>query len=330
MAGVKEKVASLLRSQRGDFISGEEIAKATGVSRAAVWKCIKTLKDEGFKIESVTNKGYRFLSCEDNIASDGIKAFLSEKTKSRLNINTVRSIGSTNKEVKNVALSGEGEGYLLACGHQSEGKGRLGRSFYSPEDTGVYMSLLLRPSIKPQNAVLITTAAAVSVCNALTRLGVENASVKWVNDIFIGDKKVCGILTEAAFDIENNMLDHAILGVGINMYPPKEGFPEDIKAVAGAVFTEREEDLRNRFIAFFVESFMEYYENLENKAFMEEYSRRCFVLGKDIHIIRGSEITRAKAVSLDENCGLIVKKENGETETISSGEISVRPVSGNI
>lgn len=327
---VKEQVARILRERQGNFISGEEIAEKTGVSRAAVWKCVKALKNDGFRVESATNKGYRLISCEDIISSDGIKAYLRDDLRERLIINTVRSAGSTNRDVKNKAIAGEKEGYVLASGHQTEGRGRLGRSFFSPEDTGVYMSILLRPSVKPQDATLITTAAAVSVCEALEALGADTPSIKWVNDIFIKGRKVCGILTEAGFDIENNLLDYAVLGVGLNVYAPEGGFPRELSDIAGAVFKEKREDLRNRFIALFLNSFFKWYEDLEGRNHIAEYSRRCFVVGREVDIICGDNITRGTALSLDENCGLKVKLISGETVTVSSGEISVRPVRSNI
>lgn len=322
----KGKVSSLLRENKGDFISGEEIAEKVGVSRAAVWKCIRSLRNDGLNIEAVTNKGYRLIFCEDIISTDGILNYLDDETKNKFNISTVSTVTSTNRLVKERASQGECEGYVLASGHQTEGRGRLGRSFYSPSDTGVYMSILLRPAINPQDATLITTAAAVSVCESLEKMGVENTGIKWVNDIFINGKKVCGILTEAGFDIENNSLDYAVLGIGLNMYEPENGFPDDIKDIAGGVLCEKTEDARNKFIAFFLNSFYGYYKDIESRRHVKQYADRCFVIGKQINIIKGDTVTQAKALSLDDNCGLLVELSNGERTIISSGEISIRTI----
>ena len=323
---VKGRVSLLLRENKGDFISGEDIAEKVGVSRAAIWKCIKALKNDGFNIEAVTNKGYRLISCEDIICEDVINSYLDNNLRDRLNIAVVSSVSSTNRLVKERATQGEGEGYVLVSGHQTEGRGRLGRSFYSPSDSGVYMSILLKPSINPQDATLITTAAAVSVCEALCKMGVTDTGIKWVNDIFIGDRKVCGILTEAGFDIENNLLSYAVLGVGLNMYEPDGGFPEDIRDIAGAVFTEKKEDARNSFVAYFLSSFFKYYEDIEGRAHIRSYRDKCFVLGKEINVIKGDTVTRAKALDVDDNCGLVVELSGGEKVVISSGEISIRTV----
>jgi BirA family biotin operon repressor/biotin-[acetyl-CoA-carboxylase] ligase len=291
-----------------------------------VWKCIRALKNDGFNIEAVTNKGYRLISCEDILCGDVINSYLDNNLRDRLNIAAVSSVTSTNRLVKDKAVQGENEGYVLISGHQTEGRGRLGRSFYSPSDSGVYMSILLKPSINPQDATLITTAAAVSVCEALCKMGVTDTGIKWVNDIFIGDRKVCGILTEAGFDIENNLLSYAVLGVGLNMYAPEGGFPEDIKDIAGAVFSEKREDARNKFVSAFLTAFFRYYEDIESRSHISSYRDKCFVLGKEINIIKGDTVTRARALDVDDNCGLVVELSDGEKAVVSSGEISIRTI----
>lgn len=324
MAGLKERIATLLRENRGTFLSGEEIAERFGVSRAAVWKAVKSLKSSGFEVKSVTNKGYCFMGCDDIITAVGIKSYLAPELKENFKISVVDIAKSTNDTVKKIASEGEDEYYLLVSGAQTNGKGRMGRTFYSPEDTGVYFSLLLRPEISPADAVLITTAAAVCVCEALEKLGVEKPQIKWVNDIFSDGKKICGILTEASFNTENGTLDYAVLGVGLNMYLPKGGFPDEIRDIAGAVFSEKNEDLRNKFIGYFMNSFAGYYKNLESRLHCTEYSRRCFVTGKKIYVVKNDCKTPAKALGVDENCGLLVEFENGVREVLNSGEISIR------
>lgn len=324
MQSVKERVATMLRQKRGEFVSGEEIAKELGVSRAAVWKNIKSLKNSGFNVASVTNRGYCFIDSEDIIAVDGIKEFLDKDLKDKICVEVTGKTTSTNDILKSRAAQGEKEFTLLVAGEQTKGKGRMGRTFFSPGDTGVYLSLLLKPAIKPADAVLITTAAAVSVCEALEKCGAPTPKIKWVNDIFVEDKKVCGILTEASFNIENGTLDYAVLGIGVNMYEPEGGFPDDINNIAGWVFSEKRDDLRNRFVACFINSFISYYENLENKKHCAEYERRCFVVGKNINVISSGSVRPAVALGVDENCGLAVRFENGETAVLNSGEISIR------
>ena len=263
---------------------------------------------------------------QDVITCEGIRKYIDTGVISQINIEYLKKAESTNDIVKKRATQGESEGLVIIACAQTQGRGRMGRNFFSPGDTGVYMSLLLRPKIKPADAVLITTAAAVSVCEAFEKLGVDNPQIKWVNDIFVNNKKVCGILTEASFGADINTLDYAVLGIGVNMYEPENSFPEEIKDIAGAVFSEKSENLRNKFVAYFINSFFDCYENLESKKHCPSYAERCFVIGKDINVISGDSIKPAKALSVDENCGLLVRFNDGETAVLNSGEISVRTV----
>lgn len=259
----------------------------------------------------------------DAINSEKIFCFLNEELKKKINIKTFEKVSSTNTLIRQMAQECA-EGLVFVAEEQTAGKGRLGRSFFSPGRTGLYISLLLKPKIKPQNAVMITTAAAVAVCEALEKVGADNPQIKWVNDVFVNSKKVCGILTEGNFNPQSGMLDYVILGVGINMYEPECGFPEDIKDIAGAIFVPKKEDLRNIVTAYFLNSFMEYYNNISEKTYLSKYTERCFVLGKNISVHLGNSVRDAKALSLDENCGLCVQFDDGEKTVLGSGEISIR------
>lgn len=260
----------------------------------------------------------------DIISASGIKNALSGELKNRIKLDVRNTCPSTNSEVKALAQNGGEEGSVVVSASQSQGRGRLGRSFFSPDSTGIYMSILLRPTCHPQDAVLITTAAAVAVCEALELCGVSGAQIKWVNDIFLNGKKICGILTESGFVADSSKLDYAVVGVGINMYAPENGFPDDIKDIAGAVFSEVHQGLKNEFIAYFLNSFFEYYDKLSLREHIGAYRKKCFVLGKEINIISGDEITPAAALDVDENCNLLVELPNGEKLCVGTGEISLR------
>lgn len=259
----------------------------------------------------------------DIINSQKIFDFLKDELKNKIKVEVLEKATSTNTLVREKAKENE-EGLVVVAGEQSAGRGRMGRSFFSPGDSGVYLSLLLKPAIKPEDAVQITTAAAVSVCKALETLGISGSKIKWVNDIFIGNRKVCGILTESSFNPQSAMLDFAVLGVGINIYESQEGFPDEIKDIAGAVFSEKKENLRNEFIAEFLNEFFDYYNVLSSKEHLKEYKEKSFVLGKEVTIIQGDNIRVGKAVDIDENCNLIVELPDGKIENLYSGEISVR------
>ena len=259
----------------------------------------------------------------DIIDSKKILEFLDSDLKEKIKIQVLEKATSTNTLVKELATEND-EGFIIVAGEQTAGRGRMGRSFFSPGDSGVYMSLLLKPEIKPEDAVQITTAAAVSVCNALESLGVSDSRIKWVNDIYIGKRKICGILTESSFDSQREMLDFAVLGVGINIYESKEGFPDEIKDVAGAVFPKREENLRNKFIGAFINEFFVYYNSLSSKKHLKEYKEKSCVLGNKINIIQGENIRVGQALDIDENCNLVAELSDGTVEKLYTGEISVR------
>ncbi len=259
----------------------------------------------------------------DIINSEKIFEFLSDELKNIIEIQVLEKATSTNTLVKELA-SKKNEWFVIVAGEQTAGRGRMGRSFFSPGASGVYMSVLLKPEIKPEDAVQITTAAAVSVCKALKDLGVSDSVIKWVNDIYIGSRKVCGILTESSFNPRSGMLDFAVLGVGINIYESEEGFPDEIKNIAGAVFAQSKENLRNKFIAGFLNAFFNFYNELSLKTHLKEYKEKNFVLGKEISIIQGEKTETAIATDIDENCNLIARFSDGNVKKLYSGEISVR------
>lgn len=262
----------------------------------------------------------------DIVFENGIRAFLNKELNERLEIDIKESVGSTNDEVKALAVQGVGEGFLLVSRSQTNGKGRLGRSFFSPDFTGVYMSLLLRPACSAEETPLITTAAAVAVCEALENEGVK-PEIKWVNDVFVDRKKVCGILTQAGFSGSSTSPDYVVLGVGVNMYTPLNGFPEELQGIAGAALPCEREGVCNRFIASFLNSFFSFYERLSSHCHVQAYRERCFVLGKQINILHNEKSTPATALDVDDNCNLVVQLTSGERAVLSSGEISVRVVS---
>ncbi len=322
---VKDRVLKELEYNRGKFISGEELAFSLGVSRNSVWKAVKNLQDQGHEIIGVPNKGYSLNEISDVISAQGIEKYLASQ-EGVFHIEVHKQVTSTNDFIKNLKAS---EGRVIVAQEQTGGKGRLGRSFYSPEGTGIYFSLLLTPTIPIDEATAVTAAAAVAVAEAMEKLAGKEVQIKWVNDIYINDKKVCGILTEGVFDMENRRLGQVILGIGINLMEPLEGFPSELIPSAGGVFKEGEapKDSKNLLIAEVLLRFWSYYKNLQDKNFLTGYRQRSMVTGKDILIIRGQETPRkAKALDIDENFHLIVEREDGEIEHLSSGEVSIRPL----
>ena len=228
----KERLLTLLETRRGSFLSGEEAAKELAVSRAAVCKAVKALRQAGYPIDAVTNRGYRLSEQGDVLSAQGIAKYLNPELRPLVE----KTLDSTNAAVRRLAEQGAPEGTVVLAGSQTQGRGRYGRTFYSPEDTGVYLSLLLRPAGDPQQTVLLTAAAAAAMCQAMEALGVENPQIKWVNDIFLSGRKVCGILCEASFSLETGAPEYVVVGAGINVYAPKGGFPPEIADIAGALW----------------------------------------------------------------------------------------------
>lgn len=320
----KEKILELFESNRDIYFSGEEIAQKLSVSRTAVWKAVKTLQNEGYAIDAVKNKGYCLSVQTDILSVQGIRKYLRSEIMD-MEISVVNAVQSTNALVREKANMGASEGYIVLANEQTAGRGRLGRSFFSPKDTGIYMSLLLRPeNYAAKQAVRITTMAAVAMCEAIEAVSDEKAGIKWVNDIFVREKKVCGILTEGSFNLESGLLDYAVLGLGINIYRPKGGFPNELSNIAGAVFEKNQNDVKNRLVSEFLNRFYGYYSAVNQTDYVEQYRNRSFVIGKQVNLISADESKTAVAIGIDDECRLLVKYPDGTEDCYSSGEISVR------
>ncbi len=333
----KEQLLELLENNRGGYLSGEEIAEKLSVSRTAIWKAVKSLRNEGYIIDAVNNKGYSLSNSTDVVSSQGIRKYIDDKYLQfgtsciNLDIEYFPSVDSTNNIARAKAVDGISEGYAAIAGNQTKGRGRRGRNFYSPSDTGIYMSLLLRPkNCPPIQATKLTSLAAVAVCEAIEKVAEKKADIKWVNDVFIDGKKVCGILTEASVGLEDNSIEYAIVGIGLNVDTPEGGFPENISKIAGAIFDDSADaegviaDRKNRLAAEVLNSFMKYYEEFPKTGFADEYRKRCFVIGKEITVMSGEGLRTAVALGVDDEFHLDVRYDDGSTDNLSSGEISIR------
>ena len=321
----KEAVLRVLWSHADTCISGTEIGRELSVSRTAVWKAIEQLKKEGYRIESGPNRGYRLLPDSDVLSEAGIRRYLRD---GRLQVRFYPSLTSTNTVLKQMAADGAPEGLALIAGEQTAGRGRMGRQFYSPPNTGLYMSLLLRPSMAAADSTAVTACAAVAVAQTIEEFSSRSAEIKWVNDVLVGGKKVCGILTEASIDCETGMIQYLIIGIGINTAVPHGDFPEELRAVAGAAFSgERIPELRCRVAAGVLDRIIRYAGDLSNEEIFEEYKRRSFLLNRPINILTaGREPEPAVAVDLDRDFALIVRCGDGTVRRLNSGEVSIRVV----
>lgn len=243
-------------------------------------------------------------------------------------------VTSTNDVLKDKA-NGLNEGYVLIADTQSKGKGRNGRSFHSPENTGIYMSILIKPDISIYDSLKLTTLTAVAVLNGIMDDGIEEdgiedcgivgfeGSIKWINDIYIQDKKIAGILCESSIDMKSDNIDYMVIGIGINVHSYEK--PDELKDVAGSIedFTDTTID-RNNLITKILNNFYHYYSDLNNTEYLNIYRKHSYVLGKKIKVIQGLETFNAIAIDIDDKGGLIIEKEDHTRLTLTSGEISIK------
>ncbi len=323
---VKQQVLAALESETGADLSGQALADQIHVTRAAVWKAIRALQEEGYQISAQTNRGYRLVGKPDHINMERLRPFLHQSS-GFYQLVTARTLASTNDAAKQLAAQGAPEGTIVFAEQQTAGKGRMHRAFFSPAGTGIYMSLILRPAIPAEEALFITTSAAAAVAEAIESVAGKAAGIKWVNDVFCEGKKVCGILTEGACAMEDGSLEYAVLGIGINAIEPTNGFPESIREIAGAVCTRAEAgpDFRVRLMAVFLERFYGFYQHLREKTFLNAYRSRSILKGCAVTVLRGGNARQAMAGDIDDECRLEVRYPDGTIGLLSSGEISVRP-----
>lgn len=251
------------------------------------------------------------------------------KNKDFFSFKILDSTDSTNADAKKLAEQGSPEWTVVIADSQTAGKGRMNRKFCSPKGTGIYMSVVLRPKFTAEDSLTITTSAAVAVSKAIETLTEKETGIKWVNDIYIADKKVCGILTEAAMNAENKGLKYAILGIGINVFAPKEGFPEELRDIAGAVFENKTADeyFREHLIAEILNEFEALYGTLPHRGYMNYYRKHSVLTGKEVEILKCGEICGDGTVEdIDDNFGLKIKHKDGTSEILSSGEVSVKKI----
>ncbi len=240
------------------------------------------------------------------------------------------TIGSTNTQAKALALQGAPHGTVILAGHQSGGRGRLGRSFHSPADAGIYMSVLLRPECHPAELIHLTCAAAVAACDAVEGAAGIRPGIKWTNDLVYGKRKLAGILTELGLD-KQGKISYAIIGIGINCSQQIPDFPRDIRDFAGSLASVTGRNIpRARVAAALIERLEQMdRELLRGKdAMLDRYRRDCVTLGQRIRLLRGEEVRYGTALDIDDQGALVVSFDGGTTEAVSSGEVSIRGMYG--
>lgn len=324
---LKQEILQFLKNNMGHFISGQVISEKLGVTRAAVWKYIKILKEEGYDVESSSRKGYRLLVSVDKLTGEEIYSLLNTEYIGR-NIIHFDTIDSTNVKAKQLAQAGAENGTIVISEGQTAGRGRLGRQWTSPKSKGIWLSVILKPDLEPINVANITLLGAAAVFKALSEFGIR-AQIKWPNDIILNGKKLCGILTEMSCEL--NMINYIVMGIGINVNIQKKDFPEELLDTATSVLVEKGEILdRKKLTAALLNNFELLYNKFIKYGDIQSSIKLCkensSVLGKKIKIIDKGNIRTAKAIDIKDNGVLIVEYDDGTMDEILSGEISVRGI----
>ena len=308
-AVVKSQILAALESARGQYLSGQELADRLGVSRTAVWKAVAALRADGVPIEAVTNRGYTLPAGADILHADAVTALLSPEVARALHVEVYDRLPGTNAALRTRAADHAPEGLVLIAQAQSAGRGR-------------------RPEFSARQAVYLTVMAAVAAARACEQLCGESIRIKWVNDLWKNGRKVCGILTEAAMDVESGLLDYAIVGPGFNLVPPPEGWPAELQGIAGSLFTAAPPPgARARLAAAFLNEFWPLYRSFRRKDFLPEYLTRQALLGRHVEVRPGrADAYGATVLGVDEECRLLVRPDGqNRTVALSSGEVQIVP-----
>lgn len=325
---MRNKIIKVILNNKDNFISGEDLSNKLGISRTAVWKHIKKLKEEGYNIESVNKKGYRLVSFPgDLLTSENIKYNLQTEMIGD-NIHHLQTIDSTNEYLKRIGDKST-DGTVVISEEQTRGKGRMGRTWQSKSGEGIWMSLLLKPNIIPFKAPFITLVAGVSVVTALRKLNVP-AQIKWPNDIILNDKKICGILTELSAEIER--VNYVIVGMGMNvknMY-----FSGELEHKATSLYKEgyvlQRVDIVDKILYEFEKNYIDYIENDNKEHVLNLFRQYSNIINKEIYLITNDKRELVTCIDINDSGNLIIKDKDNNIREIMSGEVSIRGINGYI
>ncbi len=328
----KEKVFALLSAQGEGYLSGEALSERLGISRAAVWKAVDALRRDGYTIEARTGLGYRLGSSPDVLSEREVRRYLGSVATVGRTLHCMELVDSTNSFLKRAAAEGAADGTVAIAEEQSAGRGRRGRSFESPAGRGVYLSALLRPQLSPERLMPLTALGAVAGCNAIERACGVRPQIKWTNDLVLNGKKLSGTLTELSLEGETGALDYAIIGIGINCNHTREDFPGELREIATSLFLETGKRVQRAALA---AALIEELDALsaalvrgDTADYLAAYRRDCLTIGREVQLLWQDTREHVTALDVDEQFGLVVRREDGRIETIRTGEVSVRGLYG--
>ena len=324
---MKEKVLELLRTAQGE-LSGEQISRALGVSRAAVWKAIEQLRRDGFEIAASTRRGYRLTFAPDTLSAARIAARLEGHPWSA-QLHVMDSVDSTNNYLKALAAQGAPDGTSAIADRQTAGRGRRGRSFFSPEGQGLYLSVLLRPQARPDQLMHLTAMSAVAASRAVASVCGRSPGIKWTNDLVFGTRKLAGILTELSVVAETMETDYVVVGIGVNC--AQSAFPEELREIATSIRMECGTPVdRCALAAALLREFSRMEDALmtQRDAWLREFAENCVTIGRDVRILRAGTERAAHADGIGPEAELLVTYPDGTKDAVTSGEVSVRGMYG--
>ncbi|HEM5998598.1 TPA: bifunctional biotin--[acetyl-CoA-carboxylase] ligase/biotin operon repressor BirA [Streptococcus suis] len=300
----------LLLKEKDDYVSGEDLAQELGISRTSIWKAIRQLEAHGLTIEAARNRGYKLVE-GDLLLPD----LISQELQLPVHLNT--DSDSTQLDAKQGIEAGHTSPALYLAPHQNKAKGRFGRPFYASKSGGIYMSLRLSPNVPFLEFKPYTILAAAAVVRAIQSLCDLDVQIKWVNDIYLGQKKVAGILTEAISSMENQRVTDVIIGVGINVHI--DDFPKELQQAAGNLFDDQPPFTRNQLITAIWKAFLE----TDEKDLIALYKEKSLVVGQQVSFVENQVEFRGTAIAVTDTGNLIIQLDNGKAKIISSGEISL-------
>ena len=330
---LKDEVLKLISREEG-YISGEAISRALGVSRAAVNTAVKALREDGYGIESSTNKGYQLTNCPDILSKGAISALLPDTRTAEVHV--FESVGSTNTILKDLASQGAPSGTVVIADQQTGGKGRRGRSFASPSGVGVYLSYLLKPESGYEKISDLTSWTAVAVADAIRSAYGIDTNIKWVNDLLVNRKKICGILTEVSVEGESGFIDTCIIGIGVNVNEAPGDFPEELSEIATSLSIENngEKFFRAKLASEIIKSMDKLASNWPDNSdyYLSRYRELNITIGSKVTayslMIENGNGRTGTALDVNEDFSLKVKFDDGSVENLKSGEVSVRGLYG--
>ncbi|MED4581374.1 biotin--[acetyl-CoA-carboxylase] ligase [Brevibacillus choshinensis] len=322
---IKQVILQAFHDHPGQFISGEELSQTCGCSRTAVWKHIEELRKDGYEFEAVRKSGYRLLVAPDRLSAAEITAGLNTQ---RIGQQVIAhdEVQSTQPLAHEAAARGAEEGTLVLAEQQTGGKGRLGRQWHSPKGTGIWMSLIIRPAIPLPKTPQMTLLTAVSVARTIREETGLPVKIKWPNDIFIGDKKVCGILTE--LNAESDRVNYLVIGIGVNANSVAEDFPQELAEIATSLRIESGEQVKRvRFIQQFCRFFEEEYDYFLQNGFERvkaEWEANSYTIGRWVNVQTISQKLEGRAIALDDEGVLMVQDQAGDIHKVYSADVNYR------